>query len=119
MIRIHYNWLDMELEVTGHAGKMDEKGWDPVCAAVSLVVQALVYQAIIHCKDEKTTFAKLQASTLVEKEEHRLENGDCYIRIWPTDMGEGPMRNRFMATLESLQMLQKTYPDAFDTSTLI
>lgn len=98
MTRAVMYWDRMRLEVKGHAGG-GEKGKDIVCAAISMLAEALVGVLDDASKRGRTIY--------------ECKDGDGLIVVW-ADPGLGNLneiKSYFRMCVKGLKMLQQEYPN--------
>lgn len=118
MISVKFDILNLELTVNGHAGARKVENIDPVCLAASTIAQGLLYQALLHSEKGKIRY-DADCKVYCEKVEHTERKGYLHLKITPTVQGEAQMRCRFIACLESLDMLAVNFPESFTNKRIL
>ena len=118
MIKVTFDVLNLELTVNGHAGARKMGDVDPVCLAASTIAQGLLYQALLHSEKGKIQY-DTDCKVYCEEVEHSEHKGYLHLKIKPTIQGEAQMRCRFIACLESLDMLAVQFPDSFENKRIL
>ena len=99
MTEVYINWDGLILKASGHAGAA-AYGQDIVCAAVSVLTQAL---ALRLTDDEKR--GRLRADIRIDK-----ESGSLRVQAWPNSGRETQTRAYYKVIATGLKAIAEQYP---------
>lgn len=99
MTEVYINWDGLILKAEGHAGQA-AYGQDIVCAAVSVLTQAL---ALRLAEDEKR--GRLRADIKIDK-----DKGSLRLQAWPNSGRETQTRAYFKVIATGLKTIAEQYP---------
>lgn len=100
MTKARMNWGKLRLEMSGHAGAA-ERGKDIVCAAESMLTQALL-QTLLEMNDEKKLWMEWTGSAAA---------GYLKMEAAPVEEYRAEVRACFRMCITGLRMLAEKYPE--------
>ena len=104
MIHIEMNTARFKLTAEGHAKPEESEKYKEICAAVSAIVQGLVF-SISKFKGEKDALSYYK---------YRDEPGNMLLKVVPEEWAEISMKRRFNYFGDALEMMATAHPGSVE-----